>query len=185
MPIKSIELPSAEYLHSLFNYDAELGVISWKKRSPTTRANKIHNVRDAGHPVGTVDTWGHRQVRVEGKLRAAHRIIWKMMTGKDPKHQIDHINGRCDDNRWINLREATALQNAWNKPLRSTNTSGFECVLPLKTKRATSKKWRVTIGVNGKRLFVGDFHTKEEAVAAYNKAFAKLRDVTFKRTPTS
>jgi hypothetical protein len=181
MPIRSHPLPSAEQLHSLFKYDPELGVLSWKERPPTTRANKIHNVRDAGKPVGAIDTWGHRQVRLEGKLRAVHRIIWKMMTEKDAAHQIDHINGHCDDNRWVNLREATALQNAWNKPMRNTNTSGHECVSPLNTKRETSKKWRVTIGVNGKRLFVGDFYTKEEAIAAHNKTLAKLRDPSFRR----
>jgi hypothetical protein len=53
----------------------------------------------------------------------------------------------------------------------------------MNTKRATSKKWRVTLGLNGKRVFIGDFYTKEEAVAAYNKAFAKYRDVSFKRLP--
>ena len=104
------------------------------------------------------------------------------MTEKDAEHQIDHINGRCDDNRWINLREATAMQNAWNKPIRNSNTSGFEGVSPLPTKRSTSKKWRVMISANGERLFIGDFYTKEEAAAAYNKAFAKYRDVAFRRT---
>lgn len=103
------------------------------------------------------------------------------MTGKDPVEQIDHINGVRDDNRWANLREATALQNAWNNATRCTNTSGIPCIFPLKTKRASSKKFRVTFGVKGERLFIGDFHTKEEAVAAYDKAFAEHRDVSFRR----
>jgi hypothetical protein len=160
MPTKPIDLPPAEVLRSLFNYDPELGVLTWKERPPTTRANRVHNSRDAGQKAGAVDTWGHRQIRIEGNLRAAHRIIWKMMTGKDATHQIDHINGVCDDNRWANLREATALQNAWNHTLRKSNTSGAQCISPLNTKRATSKKWRVTLGLNGKRVFVGDFYTK-------------------------
>jgi hypothetical protein len=180
---QTFDLPSAEELHAIFNYDPDIGVLTWKTRPPITRANKLHNSRDAGKVAGGIDTWGHRQIRVEGKLRAAHRIIWKMMTGKDAKHQIDHINGVCDDNRWANLREATALQNAWNHTLRKSNTSGAQCISPLKTKRATSKKWRVTLGLNGKRVFVGDFYTKEEAIAAYNRAFAKYRDVSFKRSP--
>lgn len=183
MPIPAIELPSADELRSLFDYDPMTGALIWKKRFPLTHRNNIHNSRDAGKQVGAVDTWGHRQVRVGGKLRAAHRIIWKMMTGNDPDKQIDHINGICDDNRWVNLREASALQNAWNKPLRSSNKSGAECIFPLNTKRATSKKWRVTFGLNGKRIFIGDFYTKEEAVAAHSKAFAKYRDVSFKRSP--
>jgi hypothetical protein len=181
MPIQTFDLPAAEELHALFNYDPLTGSLTWKERPPTSRANKVHNVRDAGKEVGATDSWGHRQVRVEGKLRAVHRVIWKMKTGKDPVEQIDHINGVRDDNRWANLREATALQNAWNNATRITNTSGIPCVFPLKTKRASSKKFRVTFVVSGERLFIGDFHTKEEAVAAYDKAFAEYRDVSFKR----
>jgi hypothetical protein len=184
MPIQTIDLPSAEDLRSLFNYDPMTGLLTWRERFPLTHRNKIHNSRDAGKEVGTTDSWGHRQVRVEGKLRAVHRVIWKMMTGKDPIEQIDHINGKRDDNRWCNLREATALHNAWNNGGKPSNKSGHAGVFPLKTKRATSKKWRVTFGANGDRLFIGDFYTKEEAIAAYDKAFATHRDPSFRRGAT-
>ena len=181
MPIKTIELPNAKELHSLFEYDPSTGSLIWKMRYPLTHRNNLHNSRDAGKEVGATDSSGHRQVRVNRQLRAVHRVIWKMMTGKDPKEQIDHINGVRNDNRWENLREATALQNAWNNGGNPTNKSGHPGVFPMKTKRATSKKWRVTFNTKGKRLFVGDFYTKEEAIAAYNKTLAEHRDVNFKR----
>jgi hypothetical protein len=181
MPIKSVELPPAAELHALFNYDPEIGVLTWKERPPTTRANKTHNARDAGKPVGTLDTWGHRQVRVGGKLRLAARIIWKMMVGSDPIEQIDHINGLRDDNRWENLREATPLQNAWNHSTQVNNTSGHPCIYPIKTKRASSKKFRLYMWIGGRRT-AKDFHTFEEAKAAYDFAFASFRDITFKRS---
>jgi hypothetical protein len=181
MPIQTFDLPPAEELHSLFSYDPNTGVLTWKKRFPLTHRNNIHNSRDAGKEVGATDSWGHRQVRVGGKLRAVHRIIWKMMTGSDPVEQIDHINGIRDDNRWSNLREATALHNAWNNGGKPSNKSGYPGVFAMKTKRATSKKWRVTIHAGGTRMFIGDFYTKDEAIAAYNKAFAKYRDTSFKR----
>jgi hypothetical protein len=181
MPIKTIELPGSKELHALFAYNPSTGLLTWKERYPLTHWNKVHNARDAGKEVGAIDTWGHRQVRVNGKLRAVHRVIWKMMTGKDPKEQIDHINGVPDDNRWENLREATALQNAWNNVGKPSNKSGHPGVFPTKTKRSTSKKWRVTFNTKGKRLFIGDFYTKEEAIAAYDKTFTEYRDIRFKR----
>lgn len=183
MTIKSVELPPAEQLHALFNYDPEIGVLTWKERPPTTPANKIHNARDAGKPVGTLDTWGHRQVRVGGKLRLVARIVWKMMAGSDPIEQIDHINGLRDDNRWSNLREATATQNAWNRAPNSNNTSEHPCIYPINSKRASSKKFRLYMRLGGRRT-AKDFHTFEEARAAYEFAFASFRDVNFKRNTT-
>ena len=107
------------------------------------------------------------------------------MTGNDAKEQIDHINGNMDDNRWSNLREATALQNAWNKGIRCTNTSGSPGIYPMNTKRASSKKFRVLLThKKGTKRFIGDFHTLAEAKAAYDTAFAKHRDITYKRDTT-
>lgn len=184
MPIQVIPLPSADELHALFDYDPETGALTWKERPPTTRANKVHNARDAGKQVGAVDSWGHRQVRVGGRLRAAHRVIWKMMTGKDPAEQIDHINGSQDDNRWCNLREATQEQNQWNTGIRVTNTSGHRCIYPMKTKRAWAKKWRVVIGGKGGQRFIGDFHTLNEAIAARDEELIARRDHAYFRKVT-
>lgn len=181
MPIQTLSLPSAAELHALFHYDPETGKLTWKERPPTTRANKCHNSRDAGKEVGAADSWGHRQVRVGGKLRAVHRVIWKMMTGQDPKEQIDHINGVYDDNRWVNLREATAQQNCWNIPLGSRIKSGHANIYAMKTKRASSKKWRVIVSSAHVKKFVGDYRTIDEAIAARDLYIAESRDVTFLR----
>lgn len=37
-----------------------------------------------------MDSAGHMQSRIDGVLYLAHRIIWKMMTGKDPDRLVDH-----------------------------------------------------------------------------------------------
>ncbi len=177
-----IRLPTRDELSALFNYDPETGALTWKEREPVSRANKIHNVRDAGHQVGAIDSWGHRQVRVKGRLTAVHRIIWKMMTGDDPQEQIDHINGKPDDNRWGNLREASSQQNGWNRATDSATPTGHSCIYPLKTKRASSKKYRLRMRYAG-GSYVKDFHTFDEAKAAYDFAFASFRDIKFKRSP--
>jgi hypothetical protein len=50
------------------------------------------------------------------------------MTGKWPRHELDHINHDKSDNRWDNLREATKSQIQWNAILRRDNVSGFKGV---------------------------------------------------------
>jgi hypothetical protein len=184
MPIKTAVLPPAEELHSLFKYNPETGSLIWKERElVVTREDKIHNVRNAGRQVGALNSCGHRQVRVGGRLIVVHRIIWKMMTGNEVENQIDHINGHPDDNRWENLREAEPPQNCWNRKINSNNTSGHPCVYMLNRKRASSKKFRMKMGFRGK-MYVKDFDTVEEAKAAYETAFAICRDISFKRDTT-
>lgn len=181
MPTQILPTPSAAELHALFHYDPITGILIWKMRPPDTRENRTFNTKYAGKQVGAVNTCGHRQVRVNGRLTTVHRIVWKMMTNADPTEQIDHINGEPDDNRWGNLRASTQWQNTWNLKTRSTNAIGFSCIYPMKTKRAASKKFRVLMQVDKKRKFIGDFYTLEEAKAAYDATLANSRDPAFKR----
>lgn len=181
MPIQILPAPDAEVLRALFEYDPITGILIWKARPPTTRENKVFNTKYAGNQVGALNTCGHRQVRVNGRLITVHRIVWKMMTNTDPVDQIDHIDGDPDNNRWGNLRASTQTQNTWNLKPRSNCTSGHSCIYPMNTKRAASKKFRVLMRFQGKQRLVGDYHTFNEAKAAYETAFAKYRDPSFKR----
>jgi hypothetical protein len=179
-----IELPPIEHLKTLLDYNPETGQLIWRSRPFTSKANGIFNVKHAGKEAGALESWGYRQIRIDGRLTMAHRIIWKMMTGKNPPEQLDHINGDVSDNRWSNLRDATAEQNAWNRRINRNNTSGYPCIYPMYTKRATSKKFRVTLRSRHQKIHVGDFCTLEEAKAAYEAAFDRYRDLEYKRTNT-
>jgi len=180
--IDRIELPSSEELNELLDYDPKTGVLTWRARPATSKINKNFNARFAGKEAGTVESWGYRQLRVYGKLQMAHRVIWKMVKGEEPPDHLDHKDGDPSNNRWKNLRDATAFSNVWNRSQNRNNTSGFPCIYPIKTKRASSKKFRVRMR-RGPLNYVADFHTLEEAKAAYEAAFAKFRDVSFKRSP--
>jgi hypothetical protein len=46
------------------------------------------------------------------------------MTGRRPFGVIDHINHNRADNRWVNLRDISAEENAQNRLVHSNNTSG-------------------------------------------------------------
>ena len=58
-------------------------------------------------PAGCRDADGYLVMKFEGVMFKVHRIIWKMVTGKEPVTIIDHRNTVRTDNRWANLREAT------------------------------------------------------------------------------
>jgi hypothetical protein len=181
MKIDRIALPSAEELNGLLAYNPKTGALIWRARPSTSRVNKNFNARFSGKQAGTIESWGYRQLKVYGKLHMAHRVIWKIMTGEEPTEFIDHKDGNPSNNRWANLREADLLSNNWNRKKNANNTVGYRCIYPLKTKRPTSKKFRVTLRFDGKKNLIGDFHTIEEANAAYEAAFARYRDVSFKR----
>jgi hypothetical protein len=95
------------------------------------------------------------------------------MTGNWPKYQIDHINLKRADNRWINLREATHGQNVQNSSLRKNNTTGFKGVSKLSHKCKLKRPFRARITVNNREIILGVFSTAEEAHTAYLAAAKK------------
>jgi hypothetical protein len=181
MTIDRITLPSAEEINSLLQYNPKTGLLIWRARPATSAANKTFNTKYAGKEAGTLESWGYRQLRIYGKLQMAHRVIWKMVTGEEPPDHLDHKDGKPSNNRWLNLRTATSTENAWNRSPNANNTSGFQCIYPMNTKRATSKKFRVLITVQSRKKLIGDFHTIEEANAALDAALTEFRDDRFRR----
>lgn len=101
-----------------------------------------------------------------------HRVILERMTGRPltKAEHADHINGDKLDNRRENLRIATDVQNKYNRGMQRNNKSGFKGV----TWHLARKRWRATIGVNGKPIHLGVFNTAEEAYQAYCKAAKEL-----------
>ena len=96
-----------------------------------------------------------------------HRLILGLT---DPNIQVDHINGDGLDNRRYNLRACTASENRCNRGKSKNNTSGYKGVCFHKA----SKRWRAKIRLKNKFTYLGDFHTPEEAYAAYCKAALEL-----------
>lgn len=141
-------------LLSLFSYDADTGVL-WRR----FRKGGFREVRTQSEKGYVIAFFGSRQV-------GAHRVIWLLMTGEWPPSDIDHINGVPSDNRWSNLRLVTHVQNCWNKA-PPANLGTYFC-----PNKAGRRKWRSAIEVNGVRLHLGYFLTKEEAQSAYINARA-------------
>jgi hypothetical protein len=117
---------------------------------------------------GRVKGKEYAAVRLNRKVYYVHRIIYYLITKKDPEsHLIDHIDGNTLNNHIENLRLVTNKENQRNRTvINKNNTSGCTGVTWDKNKR----KWLAQISVNNKNKYLGRYETKEEAASAYNEA---------------
>lgn len=137
------------YLKQLF--DLREGKLYWvaSRRRVTT-----------GAEAGTQNKQGYRQVKIDGKIYRAHRIIFAIAYGYWPKLSIDHIDCNKANNLPCNLREATLAQNQQNTNLKKNNKCGYKGV------RYHKGKWLAAL--RGGHL--GTFLTAEDAAEAYRIA---------------
>jgi len=97
-----------------------------------------------------------------GGLRM-HRFILGLT---NPAIQCDHRNGNTLDNRKANLRPATPAQNGHNRRTRRDNKSGHAGVGWHKA----SEQWSASIRTGEKRIHLGLFDNKEDAIRARQAA---------------
>ena len=149
-----------QQVSSELNYDPDVGTLVWKDgQQNRVRRNKR---RITGMTAGRKRKDGYIQFWLYGQPYLAHRVVWLLMTGAWPVLHIDHVNGVRDDNRWINIRQASGSENMCNARLRSNNTSGQKGV----SWDRRTRSWSVLIQLNGVNRRVGRYKTFEEACAA-------------------
>ena len=166
-----------DYIKDNLRYDSDTGDLWWIKRNKGRCFDK---------PVGTFDKiTGYVRVGCTsgGVFRSylAHRLAWFLYHGDWPKEDIDHINNIRDDNRIVNLREATRRENHGNRKVLEGGSSKYKGVSWYKR----YCNWIAKIKINYKQIHLGYYTTEEEAALAYNKAalehfgeYAKINDVT-------
>lgn len=167
-----------ELLHELLKYDQRTGVFTWRSRNNGT---KTWNARYAGTRAGHLNAQGYVRIAVFRQNYSAHRLAWLYVTGRWPSRDIDHANAIKSDNRFCNLREATAAQNIANCVLHKNNKSGVKGVCWCQQ----TSKWVAYITINKRRIRLGVFYDLDAARRARNEAaikyygeFARVTDTT-------
>jgi HNH endonuclease/AP2 domain len=167
---------TAERLRELLHYDPDTGIFRWL----VSRGNQFAHIGAvAGYISGGSPRDGYRRIRIEGRIYKTSRLAWLYMTGKFPAAVIDHINLVHTDDRFCNLREATASQNNANRAMWADNPSGFKGV----TWHKQTGKWRAMISVNKKLIHLGLFASRERAFLTYFFEAWKLFGTTPGSTP--
>lgn len=158
-------LPPQEIIHDLFRYDGKEGRLYW--RNP-----RCARYRPGEAVKGTTRHDGYNYIGVNGYGQiGAHRIIWIYNFGCfDIPLEIDHIDGNPYNNHIGNLRLATSSQQKMNKRVQSNNRCGLKGAYYHAAHKG--KKWRSQIKYEGRYVFLGYYHTPEEAHAAYRAASA-------------
>lgn len=152
---------SLDRLKEVLEYHAETGAFTWKVSHPRAAAGQI---------AGAKDHYGYVVIRIDGHLYKAHRLAWLYVYGEWPKKGLDHINRKKDDNRIDNLRLADQSLNMHNVDARCNSKSGVSGVVWRKDRN----KWRASIRIGYKNIWLGSYTAKEDAIAARRKAEKRL-----------
>lgn len=169
------ELPSPETLRKLLRYDPETGKLFWRQIGMEFFKNKrlknSWNNRFCGKEAMTfLNGKGQKKGSLLSITMSAHRVIWAMQTGAWPENQIDHIDRNPSNNRFENLRLATAGQNMANTSSRKGSTSKYLGVSWCKK----NQKWRSRICKNGVYSYLGNYKCEVKAAKAYDQAAKEI-----------
>jgi len=170
-------LPSQAHLNQRLSYEPDTGTLIWKARPiggfKSYRAMAAWNGRFAGKVAGSLNEEGYWVIRIDHHIYRSSRVIWKMVTGKEPPAEIDHHDLDRGNNRFGNLRAPDNLsKNRANVPTRRHSRSGLKGVQINPT--VTKQTYTAYISVNGRKKNLGCYDTPEEAHEAYCRASREL-----------
>ncbi|MBE0561818.1 MAG: HNH endonuclease [Ochrobactrum anthropi] len=164
MPKVYDPLPDVSTILAFFTFNEATGALHWRR----TDANKMLNDRYVGRRAGSL-SGGYLRVKFSGKSWMVHRLVFKILHGRDPIGEIDHIDGNKLNNVGCNLREVPCVLNTWNRGNKKRQVALPKGV----TYHRGSGKFYARIQANGVRRHLGGFADAETAARAYAAASIK------------
>ena len=162
---------TAERLREVLDYSPETGEFRWRK----VRQHAL-----VGRVAGCLGPQGYMHIQVDCRMYRAHRLAWLHFHGKWPVNEIDHINGICDDNRIVNLRDVSHQVNGQNQRKAQLqaepspfNTGMLGTYFYRERQRFVAK---IRDPVTRKQKYLGSFSTAEDAHQAYLEAKRVLHE---------
>lgn len=112
---------------------------------------------------------GVNKLYVQARSKSDYRVkvlMHRLILGVSGNVQVDHRDGNGLNNRRDNLRECTQSQNLANQIRHDKDKT----TSPYKGVDRNRNMWRARIGINGKRINLGQFDSEIMAASMYNKA---------------
>ncbi|MEH7209545.1 HNH endonuclease [Priestia megaterium] len=164
--------------NEIVEYDDYAEVIVYKGKKEFAKAIIDNSdVELASRYKWGMDGHGYLTTKVNGRYLALHQLL---MNTKNTDYLVDHKDRNKLNNRRSNLRIANKSINTINTGIRKHNNSGITGV----SFQKQSGKWRAYITYNKKRIELGQFINKEDAIKArleaerdYFKEYAPQRDL--------
>lgn len=155
---------TSDRARELLAYNKRTGALTWRVDRGRYRA---------GSTAGSIQKReGRLFVKVDQKTYMATRVMWLIVNGAWPAHEIDHRDGDVANNRWPNLRDVTGVVNRQNqrRPRRDS-------LLQLQgVRRRKDGKFQPRVTVSGKQRSLGLFTDPNDAHAAYLRAKRNLHE---------
>lgn len=164
MSSRSYRSLTPDEVSSVVTYNALTGALHWLLDG----ANHM-----AGDVAGRKAAKGYLGLSINGAPVLCHRLIWFMAYGEWPAGDIDHINGRRQDNRLSNLRAVSRALNMQN--LRAAHADSESQILGVYFDRRRGK-WYSSIFAGGRNRFLGYFDSTDLASQAYVAAKRELHE---------
>lgn len=153
-------------LRHIFTVDLAEGKLFWHR--PPGNHSRLFG-REAGSPRSSGSGKLYWHIKIGGRAYKRSHLIFAWVNGRMPSPCVDHIDGNSLNDRPANLREATALQNAWNHKKRARRID-----LPMGVRRLASGRFQARIALEGRQIHLGAFDTPQQAAAAYQTKRGEL-----------